>query len=120
MPCALILEPYAPTGQALALILQREGWEVTLSQTGQEAQELLLRQAYDIFLVDLEMNTGEGWRVVQSLGPENSDMSILAMIDRDSSFFQAQAELEANLMLLYKPLGRKRLLASATTALQHS
>mgnify|MGYP006203462839 CR=1 FL=1 len=41
MPRILILESYGPTRQALAMILEREGWEVTLSQTDQEAFEAL-------------------------------------------------------------------------------
>ena len=118
MPRALILESYAPTRQAMASILQREGWDVTLSQTSQEALGCLLKQAYDILLVDLEMSTGDGWRVLEQLVSDATSMPILAMIDRDSHVFQTQVDLSASVILLHKPLRRDCLLASAATALQ--
>ena len=120
MPRILILESYGPTRQALAMILEREGWEVTPSQTDQEAFEALLHSDYDVLLIDLEMNTGDGWRVLQHLMPDrvmpDRKTPIIAILDQESQRSQQAQELGAR-AILYKPIRRKRLLDSAAAAL---
>jgi CheY-like chemotaxis protein len=120
MPRILILESYGPTRQALAMILEREGWEVTLSQTDQEAFAALLHSDYDVLLIDLEMNTGDGWRVLQHLMPDrvmpDRKTPIIAILDQESQRSQQAHELGAR-AILYKPIRRKRLLDSAAAAL---
>jgi two-component system response regulator RegX3 len=115
MPRILILESYGPTRQALAMILEREGWEVTLSQTEQETFEALVNSRYDVLLVDLEMNTGDGWRVLRHLMSDRAT-PIIAILDQGSQRSHKAHELGAR-AILYKPLRRKRLLDSATAAL---
>jgi DNA-binding response OmpR family regulator len=115
MPRILILESYGPTRQALAMILEREGWEVTLSQTEEETFEALVNSNYDVLLVDLEMNTGDGWRVLRQLMPDRAT-PIIAILDQESQRSQKAQDLGAG-AILYKPLRRKRLLDSATAAL---
>lgn len=117
MPRILILESYAPTRQALATILEREGWEVTLSQTEQETFEALVSHDYDVLLVDLEMHTGDGWRVMQHL-MQHRATPIIAILDQESQRSQKAHDLGAR-AILYKPLRRKRLLDSTTAALKH-
>lgn len=120
MPRILILESYGPTRQALAMILEREGWEVTPSQTDQEAFEALLHSDYDVLLIDLEMNTGDGWRVLRHLMPDrvmpDRKTPIIAILDQESQRSQQAHELGAR-AILYKPIRRKRLLDSAAAAL---
>lgn len=120
MPRILILESYGPTRQALAMILEREGWEVTLSQTDQDAFEALLHSDYDVLLIDLEMNTGDGWRVLQYLVPDrvapDRTTPIIAILDQESQRSQQAHDLGAS-AILYKPIRRKRLLDSAAAAL---
>ena len=115
MPRILILESYEPTRQALAMILERAGWEVTLSQTEQETSAALRSGGYDVLLVDLEMQTGDGWRVLQRAAPERST-PVIAVLSQGSLRSQQAQELGAR-TILYKPLRRKRLLDSAAAAL---
>jgi CheY-like chemotaxis protein len=112
------------------MILEREGWEVTPSQTDQEAFEALLHSDYDVLLIDLEMNTGDGWRVLQHLMPDrvmpdrvmpdrvmpDRKTPIIAILDQESQRSQQAHELGAR-AILYKPIRRKRLLDSAAAAL---
>lgn len=120
MPRILILESYGPTRQALAMILEREGWEFTLSQTEQETFAALVNSDYDVLLVDLEMNTGDGWRVLQHLMLDrvmpDRETPIIAILDQESQRSQQAQELGAR-AILYKPIRRKRLLDSAAAAL---
>jgi two-component system response regulator RegX3 len=115
-PRILILEHYLPTGQALAFILQRAGWEVTLSQTDRDTLEALRHNVFDVLLVDLEITTGDGWRVLQRLGSDRSPIPIIVMLDRESQQYQHAQSLGASVVLA-KPVQRKRLLASATAVL---
>jgi CheY-like chemotaxis protein len=118
MPRILILESYEPIRQALAVILEREGWEVTLSETEQEMSEALMHNNYDVLLVDLEMNSGDGWQVLRHLAPDRAT-PIIAILDQESQRSHKAQELGAR-AVLYKPLRRKRLLDSATAALNLS
>ena len=101
MPSILILESYGPTRQALATILERAGWEVGLSQTEQETFNTLVRQAYDVLLVDLEMSTREGRCLLQRLAAARVT-PIIAILNPDSPCRQPVHELGAG-VILYKP-----------------
>jgi DNA-binding response OmpR family regulator len=98
------------------MILEREGWEVTLSQTEQETFGALVNSDYDVLLVDLEMNTGDGWRVLQQLIMSDRATPIIAILDQESQRSQQAHDLGAR-AILYKPIRRKGLLDSATAAL---
>ena len=115
MPRILILESYGPTRQALAVILERAGWEVTLSQTEHETFKALVNSHYDVLLVDLEMSTGDGWRVLQHIMPDGST-PVIAILNQGSPHSQKAQEFGVR-TILYKPLRRKRLLDSTTAAL---
>ena len=119
MPHMLILESYPPTGQAFEVILKREGWDVTLSQTDQETLEALHHHRYDVLLVDLDMATGDGWRLLQTLHLMHHSAPIIAMLGQESAQQQRAYALGA-CIVLPKPIDRKRLLTSATAALENA
>lgn len=116
-PRILVLEPYASMGQAFAVILQRAGWDVGLCETDQEALRALRDDGYDVLLIDLNTRTGDGWHVLQTLASEYNSTPIIAMIDKESGQSLRARALGASIVLS-KPVGRKRLLVSATTILQ--
>jgi CheY-like chemotaxis protein len=118
MPHMLILESYPPTGQAFEVILKREGWDVTLSQTAQETLEALQHHSYDVLLVDLDMATGDGWRLLQALHLTHHSAPIIAMLGQESGQ-QQRAYALGVCMVLPKPVGRNRLLTSATAVLEN-
>lgn len=117
MPHLLILEPYLPTGQALAVILQRAGWHVTLLQTARETLTALQHHAYDVMLVDLDSATGDGWRVLQLLEPQGNTLPIIAMLGQESREHQ-RAQALGVYTVLPKPVDRQQLLASTGALLQ--
>jgi DNA-binding response OmpR family regulator len=119
MPRILILEPYLPTGQALAIIFKRDGWDVTLSQTDQDTLAALQHCDYDALLVDLDMTTGDGWRCLQALSLTGHSAPIVAMIGQESDLRQRAEALGARIMLP-KPVGRKRLLTGVAAVLKES
>ena len=115
MPRMLILESYGPIRQALAMILERAGWEVTLCQTERETTAALAKGRYDVLLMDLEMHSGDGWRFLQRAMPERAT-PVIAVLNQDSLRSQQAQDLGVR-TILYKPLRRKRLLDSAAAVL---
>ena len=113
----LILEPYLPTGQALAVILERAGWHVTLVQTAHETLSTLQQNTYDALLVDLDITTGDGWRVLQLLKPQANSLPIIAMLGQESREHQRARALGVR-AVLPKPVDRQLLLASTSNLLQ--
>jgi len=118
MPRILILEPYLPTGQALTIILERGGWEVTLSRTEQETLAVLQHRDYDALLVDLDMTPGDGWQCLQALGLSGHSAPIVALsAQAQESDLRQRAKILGASLLLPNPIGRKRLLASIAAVL---
>jgi DNA-binding response OmpR family regulator len=97
---------------ALASVVLVDVWHW---KTEEETFEALVNSNYDVLLVDLEMNTGDSWRVLRQLMPDRA-IPIIAILDQESQRSQKAQELGAG-AILYKPLRRKRLLDSATAAL---
>jgi DNA-binding response OmpR family regulator len=114
----LILENYPSTRQALAVTLRRAGWEVTLVETDHEAVTILEQEAYDILLLDVDVPTGDGWRVLQALQAAHHSIPVVALIGMEGKSRQRALALGACLVLA-KPVGRKTLLAGVRTALKY-
>lgn len=114
----LILENYPPTRQALALTLRREGWEVDLVQTDQEALLALEQEAYDVLLLEADISTGDGWRVLSALQAVHNTTPVVVMIGTEG-FNQQRAWDMGACVVLTKPVGRETLLAGVMTALRH-
>ena len=114
----LILENYPSTRQALAVTLRRAGWEATLVETDHEAVTILEQEAYDILLLDVDVPTGDGWRVLQALQAAHHSIPVVALIGAEGTSRQRALALGACLVLA-KPVGRKALLAGVRTALKY-
>jgi DNA-binding response OmpR family regulator len=114
----LILENYPPTRQALAVTLRRAGWEVALVETDHEAMITLAQNAYDILLLDVDVPTGDGWRVLQALQAVHHTIPIVALIGAEGMSRQRALALGACIVLA-KPVGRKTLLAGVRAALKN-
>ena len=63
----LIAEDEKPLAHALELKLTREGFAVTVVQNGQQALEMLDKNAYDVVLLDLMMPVVDGFQVLEAL-----------------------------------------------------
>ena len=110
----LILEQYQPTRQALELTLHRAGWKVTLTTTDRETLEVLERKPYDVVLIDLDMPTGDGWRVLETLSTTHNPTPVIALLGQESHRRPDALNLGVK-VILSKPLGRRTLLAGLRT-----
>jgi DNA-binding NtrC family response regulator len=119
MQCILVLEDYAPLRRVQAATLQRAGWRVVQAKSAREALQQLRRQHFDVVLLDMDVATGESWRVLQSLQTAHQRVPVVALL---SSGSQRTAELQAtsSCVVLAKPVGRQALLAGVDQALNIS
>jgi CheY-like chemotaxis protein len=110
------LENYVPTSQGLALVLQRAGCEVELVATDRETLAALAHRTYGMLLMDLDIPTGDGWRVLEALQSIPCLVPIVAMLASGASKQQLAHALGVRI-ILPKPVGREALLAALRAVL---
>jgi CheY-like chemotaxis protein len=117
MPRILILEDYPPLRRVQAVTLQRAGWHVVSATSAQETLRELEQNGFDVLLVDMDIATGESWRVLQALHASRDHYPIVALF---SAVNRRQQELSAlgATVILRKPVSRETLLMGVKMALQ--
>ena len=112
----LIMESYSPTCHALAMTLRRAGWEVDLTETDHEALKALEQEVYNVILLDVDVPTGDGWRVLSALQATNNTIPVVVLIGTEDSS-RPPARVLGACVVLSKPVGREVLLSSVMKAL---
>jgi two-component system OmpR family response regulator len=112
----LIMESYSPTCHALAMTLQREGWEVDLTETDHEALKALEQEVYSVILLDVDVSTGDGWRVLSALQAAQNTIPVVVLVGTEGAS-DRQARVLGACIVLSKPVGREVLLSSVMQAL---
>ena len=115
----LLLVGYRPLRHALNVTLRRTGWQVDIARTEQETLQALDQQPYDVFVVDMDMATGAGWRVLRALQTLPNPPPVVALMHPESPSLPEAITLGA-CVILYKTVGRQALLNGIQTALQAS
>jgi DNA-binding NarL/FixJ family response regulator len=92
---------------------------VALAQSAYEALWVLHEHACVLLLIDMEIASGESWRVLQALATTHQSIPIVALLCPES---EDQKELEAFgvRVILPKPVGREALLSGIRLALRDS
>jgi CheY-like chemotaxis protein len=67
MPRVLVVDDYADSREAMMLLLQRAGYEVSAAGDGRKALALVLENLPDVVLLDLAMPEMDGVKLVQLL-----------------------------------------------------
>jgi DNA-binding response OmpR family regulator len=114
----LVAGSYIPTRQALAMILQRAGWEVDCVLTGHDALAALARRTYDVLLVDVDITPGDGWHLLTTLQKAPYHPPVVALAGTESAGGK-QAHALGVKVVLPKPVSRSTLLAGVRAALEH-
>lgn len=60
----LIVEDNLADGEVLMKRLQYIGCDVTLVETGEAAQDVLMRQSYELIVIDLVLPGLDGWELI--------------------------------------------------------
>lgn len=75
----LIVDDEKPLVRALQLKFSNAGFEVTTASDGVEALEILLKQTFDIVLLDLVMPKKDGFAVLSELKAKGRKMPIIVL-----------------------------------------
>ena len=80
----LIVDDEHTLREGCASVLQGEGYDVTTSGRGQEAQDLLRRRPFDILLTDLYMSQVSGMELMKAALGTNRDAIVIVMTGNPS------------------------------------
>ncbi len=75
----LLLTDYPPAGDALIRGLERAGWRVDGVATAHHARKALAEHSYDVLVFDLDIPTGDGWRVWRELRAVSRSQPVIAI-----------------------------------------
>jgi len=116
----LIVDDEENIGRSLGLILQREGYSVTVCRSAAEFQAHPEARRADAYLLDVCLPDGNGIDLLRSLR-QNDNQSPVVMISGHGIIADAVAATRAGAFdFLEKPLGRDRLLLVLKNALEQS
>src|SRR6204780_1671911 len=114
----LVLDDEPNIGGSLRLILEREGYSVTLARTIAEAKPAAERA--DLLLLDVRLPDGSGIEFLRSLR-EREHFAPAIMISGHGTIAEAVAATRAGAFdFLEKPLGRDKVLLSLKNALEQA
>lgn len=116
----LVVEDDHGISLGLQINLEKEGYEVTLSQDGEEALELVGRFAPDLVILDVMLPRKNGFEVLHALRAAGHLMPVIILSARTSEMDKvAGLELGAE-DYVAKPFGLAELLARVRAALRRA
>ena len=114
--CLLVFDEEPVILDLLALVLTREGYEVTTTARHEEALELFSGGTFDLAIADLGLHNGNGRRLVQEIKEISPETAIVSMSAYPAGEIQGFAE-EHTEAFLTKPFDLSELLAAVRSAL---
>lgn len=78
-PNLLVVDDERDICRALDFLLKGEGYDVTLSHSGEDAIEKLGKERFDVVLTDLKMEKADGIAVLEKAKESGSDTQVLIM-----------------------------------------
>jgi DNA-binding response OmpR family regulator len=100
----LIIDDEASLRQTLARILQRVGFEVTTTASGQEGITLLSQHAFDLVYLDLRMPEMNGLDVLQQIHAKHPDLPVILFTAQPDLHSAVEALRRGATDYLLKPL----------------
>src|SRR6185437_16184037 len=114
----LIVDDEANIGRSLRLILEREGYAVTLC--GNVAEAKAHPQRADAYLIDVRLPDGSGIDLVRWMKANDVDAPMLMISGHGTIADAVEATRAGAFDFLEKPLGREKVLVSIRNALDDS
>ena len=110
----LVVEDEKALSHALQIKLESEGYQVSISEDGKEASELIEQESLDLILLDVIMPRMDGFEVLRSVRRDENlkDLPVIMITSRTGEKHKQQAmELGVN-QYLGKPFQEAKLLAT--------
>lgn len=117
VPEILILEPYLPMRQALAATLEQATWHVAVVRTAHETLQALEQNTYDVLLLDMDIPSGDSWRVLKTLHATPQTVAVVALLGPESRGLQG-VQVSGACVMLPMPVGKQLLIAAVEAALK--
>ncbi len=114
----LVVDDEENIGRSLRLILEREGYTVSLASCIAEARALPYRA--DAYLVDVKLPDGTGIDLLRWLKANDSDAPVVMISGHGTIADAVEATHAGAFDFLEKPLGRERVLLALKRALEHT
>jgi two-component system chemotaxis response regulator CheY len=111
MSSILVVEDADNLRKAIGDMLELEGHDVILAQSGKEAVRLCQERSFDLLITDLAMPDMDGLELIRSLHGSHKDLPILAISGTFSGQFFKAAKLLGAVGTLEKPFKPRELLA---------
>ena len=116
----LVVDDEANIGRSLRLILEGEGYEVTVCDTAAAFHAARRRGRADLYLLDLRLPDGDGIELLRTLR-EHDDPTPVVMISGHGTIRDAvEATRHGAFDFLEKPLARDRVLLVAKNAIERA
>ncbi|CAG8918792.1 unnamed protein product [Penicillium salamii] len=120
MTTMLIVEDELKTGTYLKQGLLEAGYDVTLVNDGRQGLEHILRQHYDLIILDVMLPSMDGWDILQQMRMARHEEPVLFLTARDNVSEKIKGlDLGADDYLL-KPFDFAELLARIRTLLRRN
>lgn len=120
MTTMLIVEDELKTGTYLRQGLLEAGYDVTLVNDGRQGLEHILRQHYDLIILDVMLPSMDGWDILQQMRMARHEEPVLFLTARDNVSEKIKGlDLGADDYLL-KPFDFAELLARIRTLLRRN
>ncbi len=93
----LIVEDEKPIARALELKLNKEGFKTKIVLDGVEAMDSLIKENYDVVLLDLVMPKMDGFKVLEEINKRNikTKTIVLSNLSQKEDLIKAREELGA-------------------------
>src|SRR5512137_507574 len=107
----LVIDDEPALRRSLALILQREGYRVTMAASAREARHCLQAGAYDLAFLDLKMPEMDGLTFLREIHAHHDEMPVLILTAHASLESAIEAVRQGARDYLLKPIQPAALLA---------
>jgi len=114
----LVVDDEENIGRSLRLILEREGYTVSLASSVAEARALPYRA--DAYLVDVKLPDGTGIDLLRWLKANDSDAPVVMISGHGTIADAVEATRAGAFDFLEKPLSRDRVLLALKNAVEHT
>ena len=118
MPKILVIDDQKSIRNTLKEILEYEGNEVALAETGPEGIELFTNEKFDVVLCDIKMPDMDGIEVLQNLMLINSEIPVVMISGHGNVDTAVDAIKKGAYDFIEKPLDLNRLLVTIRNAME--
>ncbi|MBM3747828.1 MAG: sigma-54-dependent Fis family transcriptional regulator [Acidobacteria bacterium] len=120
MPRILVVDDEPNIGQSLRLILEREGYQVTVCRSAAEFYTHPLSRRADLYLLDVRLPDGSGLDLLRFVRSADSPAPAVMISGHGTIAEAVEATRAGAYDFLEKPLSRDRLLLALKNALEQS